>query len=192
MQIILASTSPYRRKILEQLRLPFAAIAPNCDETPYYGENAADTATRLARTKAMSLANRFPAALIIGSDQVAQLNGQQIGKPHSVEHGVEMLTQMSRQTVTYYSALALLNTHTRHLQETIASTEVTLRTITKTSAQHYLSHEPDALNCTGAAKSEGLGSALIEKVVANDPYALIGMPLFDLVTMLMNEGVQIL
>ena len=172
--------------------LPVSAVAPVCDETPLAGETALDTAVRLARSKAMSLAERFPEALIIGGDQVALLDGQQIGKPGSFENGVAMLQWMSGRTVVFHSALALYNSKSGHIQEDVGITRVTLRQLTEQQIRNYLTREPDALNCAGSAKSETLGGALLQKVEADDPNALIGVPLFALVTMLQNEGVEIL
>lgn len=192
MQIVLASTSPYRRDIIARLGLPFEAVAPHCDETPLPDETALQTATRLARAKAESLAGRFPEALIIGSDQVALLDGQQIGKPLEFERGVEMLQRMSGRTVLFHSALALVNTASGRVQETVGLTRVTLRELSEAQIRHYLTREPDALHCAGAAKSEGLGGALIARIESDDPNSLIGVPLFELVTMLGNEGVEIL
>lgn len=192
MQIILASTSRYRQEIIARLGLPFTAVPPVCDETPLPGESALDTAVRLARTKAQSLAADYPNALIIGSDQVALLDGQQIGKPGSFENGVAMLQWMSGRTVVFHSALALYNTASGRLQETVGITRVTLRQLTEQQIRNYLTREPDALHCAGSAKSEGLGGALLEKVESDDPNALIGVPLFRLISMLNAEGVEIL
>ncbi len=192
MQIILASTSRYRQEIIARLGLPFTAVPPVCDETPLPGESARDTAVRLARSKAQSLAADYPNALIIGSDQVALLDGQQIGKPGSFENGVAMLQWMSGRTVVFHSALALYNSASGRLQETVGITHVTLRQLTEQQIRHYLTREPDALHCAGSAKSEGLGGALLEKVESDDPNALIGVPLFKLISMLNAEGVEIL
>lgn len=192
MQIILASTSRYRQEIIARLGLPFSAVPPVCDETPLPGESALDTAVRLARSKAQSLAADYPNALIIGSDQVALLDGQQIGKPGSFENGVAMLQWMSGRTVVFHSALALYNTASGRLQETVGITRVTLRQLTEQQIRNYLTREPDALHCAGSAKSEGLGGALLEKVESDDPNALIGVPLFQLISMLNAEGVEIL
>ena len=192
MQIILASTSRYRQEIIARLGLPFTAVPPVCDETPLPGESALDTAVRLARSKAQSLAADYPDALIIGSDQVALLDGQQIGKPGSFDKGVAMLQWMSGRTVVFHSALALYNTASGRLQETVGITRVTLRQLTEQQIRNYLTREPDALHCAGSAKSEGLGGALLEKVESDDPNALIGVPLFQLISMLNAEGVEIL
>ncbi|WP_054284695.1 Maf family nucleotide pyrophosphatase [Gulbenkiania mobilis] len=192
MQLVLASTSRYRREIIERLGLPLTASAPVCDETPLPGESALETAVRLARTKAMSLATTHPDALIIGGDQVALLDGQQIGKPHTFDKGVEMLRWMSGRTVLFHSALALYNSHTGRLQEDVGLTRVTLRTLSDAQIRSYLTREPDALHCAGSAKSEMLGGALLERVESDDPNSLIGVPLFRLVTMLQYEGVEVL
>ncbi|WP_199154824.1 nucleoside triphosphate pyrophosphatase [Chromobacterium sp. ASV23] len=192
MHIVLASTSRYRQEIIARLGLPFQAEPPICDETPLPGETALQTAVRLARTKAQSLAGKHPDALIIGSDQVALLDGQQIGKPGSFENGVEMLKWMSGRTVVFHSALALYNSHSGRLQECVGLTRVTLRQLSEAQIRNYLTREPDALHCAGSAKSEGLGGALLEKVESDDPNALIGVPLFQLITMLANEGVEVL
>jgi len=192
MQLVLASTSPFRREIIGRLGLPFSCCPPICDETPQSGETALQTACRLARTKAQSLAERFPNALIIGSDQVALLDGQQIGKPKSIEHAIDMLKWMSGRTVLFHTALALYNSHSQALEETVETTSVTLRTLSDQQIRHYLEREPDALHCAGAAKSEGLGGALIERIESRDPNALIGVPLFDLVGMLARQGMEVL
>lgn len=192
MQLVLASTSPFRRDILARLGLPFTTAAPDCDETPLPGESALDTARRLARTKAQSLGARYPQALIIGSDQVALLDGRQIGKPASFEHAVAMLRDMSGRTTQFHTALALYNSATGSLRESVEITGVTLRRLGDATIRRYLEREPDALLCAGSAKSEGLGGALIERVESRDPNALIGLPLFDLVGMLAAEGMEVL
>jgi septum formation protein len=192
MQLVLASTSPYRREILGRLGLPFTACAPVCDETPLPDETALATACRLARIKATSLGERYPDALIIGSDQVALLDGVQIGKPGSIERALDMLKWMSGRTVQFHTALALYNSASGKLQETVEITRVTLRTLSEQQIRHYLEREPDAIHCAGGAKSEGLGGALIESIESRDPNALIGVPLFDLVGMLASEGLEVL
>ncbi|KZE32704.1 Maf family protein [Crenobacter luteus] len=192
MPLVLASTSRFRRELLSRLALPFLAVAPVCDETPLPGESALDTAVRLARVKAMSLADTHPDALLIGSDQVALLDGEQLGKPGTLEKARAMLSAMSGQTVLFHTALALYNAASGRLQEAVDVTRVTMRPLTPAQIDAYLAREPDALHCAGAAKSEGLGGALIARIDSTDPNALIGLPLFALVTMLHNEGVEIL
>lgn len=191
-RLILASTSPYRREILARLGVPFEAVAPVCDETPLAGESAADTANRLAVLKAQSLVSRFPDALVIGSDQVALLDGQQLGKPHTVENAHAMLAAMRGRSVVFHTALCVLNAATGRQQTVVDTTTVTLRPYTDAQISRYLAQEPDALHCAGAAKSEGLGGALIARIDSSDPNALIGLPLFALITLLAQEGVEIL
>jgi septum formation protein len=192
MKLLLASTSPYRRELLSRLGLPFDVAAPVCDETPLPGESALETAVRLARIKAQSLKERHPDALLIGSDQVALLDGTQLGKPGTPEKARAMLTSMSGKTLAFHTALAVYNARTGRLQEAVDITHVSMRTLTPAMIDAYIEREPDALYCAGAAKSEGLGGALIERIVSADPNALIGLPLFALVTMLQHEGVEVL
>lgn len=190
--LVLASTSPYRLEVVKRLQLPVVAARPHCDEMPFAHETALETAVRLAETKAMSLQADYPDSLIIGGDQVALLDDQQIGKPKDVAHAVEMLLWMSGRTVIFYSALCLLNAKTGRTQAAVGVTKVTFRPLTEAKIRRYLAAEPDALNCAGAAKSEALGGALILKIESDDPAALIGVPLFQLVTFLENEGLSVL
>lgn len=190
--LILASSSVFRREQLARLSDSFQTAVPDFDETPLAGEHARDTALRLAIGKARSLAARFPAALIIGADQVALCRGRQLGKPMSVARAQQMLSELSGQTVCFYSAVCLLNTFSDGLQFHVDETAVKMRTLTPQQIAAYLAREPDAVYCAGAAKSEGLGSALIERIDSSDPNALIGLPLFKLVDFLTNEGVEIL
>ena len=190
--IILGSSSVFRRQQLERLGLPFQTAAPDFDETPIPGETAAETALRLAVGKARSLADRFPAALIIGADQVAWCGGRQLGKPMSVANAQQMLTELSGQRIEFYSAICLLNSFSDGLQCHVDTTVVTLRQLSAEQISRYLAREPDALYCAGAAKSEGLGSVLLEKVESSDPNALIGLPLFRLIDFLQREGVSLI
>ncbi len=191
-RLILASTSPFRHALLARFGLDFAAIAPDCDETPLAGETAAATAQRLARDKAKSLAHAYPQALIIGSDQVALLEGQQLGKPGTHEKAVAMLQAMRGQTVAFHTALCLFNSATGHSQEMVDITRVVMRDYSDAQIAAYLAREPDALRCAGAAKSEGLGGALIERIESTDPNALIGFPVFALIGFLAAEGLEVL
>ena len=190
--IILGSSSVFRRQELERLGLPFQTAAPDFDETPIPGETAAETALRLAVGKARSLADRFPAALIIGADQVAWCGGRQLGKPMSVANAQQMLTELSGQRIEFYSAICLLNSFSDGLQCHVDTTVVTMRQLSAEQISRYLAREPDALYCAGAAKSEGLGSVLLEKVESSDPNALIGLPLFRLIDFLQREGVSLI
>ncbi len=190
--IVLASTSRFRREILSRLGLPFEAIAPICDETPLANESALDTAIRLARIKAHSLVETHPEAVIIGSDQVALLDGQQLGKPLTREIARHMLTAMRGKTLHFHTALCVVNAATNTYQEMCDITTVTMRHYSDTQIDRYLEREPDALHCAGSCKSEGLGGAMIESIQSNDPNALIGLPLFALITLLQQEGIEIL
>ena len=190
--LILGSSSIFRRAQLENLGLPFETATPDFDETPTATESAEATALRLAVGKARSLAERFPQALIIGADQVACCNGRQLGKPESVAKAQQMLAELSGQTITFYSALCLLNSESGRLHIHTDTTIVSMRPLSAEQIRRYLEREPDAVYCAGAAKSEGLGAALLEKIESSDPNALIGLPIFKLVDFLQAEGMDIL
>lgn len=190
-QLILASTSSYRSELLARLRIPFQTAAPDVDETPFPGESAKQTSWRLSRAKAQAIATLFPDALIIGSDQVAMLGNLQLGKPLTHENAVQQLRSMRGQTVTFYTALSLLNAHTGDIQTDVAVNEVNYREITDAQIESYL-HKEQPYHCAGSAKSEGLGIALISSMKGDDPNALVGLPLILLVNMLLRQGVAIL
>ena len=190
--LILGSGSVFRRAQLERLGIDFQTVAPDFDETPAAGENAADTALRLAEGKARSLAARFPAALVIGADQVAWCNDRQLGKPMNVANAQQMLADLSGKRIEFYSAIVLLNTATGKVQHHVDHTVVAMRQLTQEQISRYLEREPDAVYCAGAAKSEGLGAALLERIESTDPNALIGLPIFRLIDFLKNEGVEVL
>jgi septum formation protein maf len=190
--LILGSGSVFRRAQLERLGIDFQTAAPDFDETPAAGENAADTALRLAEGKARSLAARFPAALVIGADQVAWCNDRQLGKPMNVANAQQMLRDLSGRKIEFYSAIVLLNTASGCIQRHVDNTSVVMRPLTDGQIERYLAREPDAVYCAGAAKSEGLGAALLERIDSSDPNALIGLPIFKLVEFLKNEGVEII
>ena len=190
--LILGSGSVFRRAQLERLGINFQTAAPDFDETPAAGENAADTALRLAEGKARSLAGRFPGALVIGADQVAWCNDRQLGKPMNVANAQQMLADLSEKRIEFYSAIVLLNTATGKVQHHVDHTVVTMRQLSQEQISRYLEREPDAVYCAGAAKSEGLGAALLERIESTDPNALIGLPIFRLIDFLKNEGVEVL
>jgi len=190
-RLILASTSRYRRELLDRLGLLFDAVPPICDETPLPDESAADTASRLARLKAISLAGQYPDALIIGSDQVALLNGTQLGKPGNFERAFAQLQSMRGQTIVFHTALALHNAATGTTQEAIAPWRVTMRNYTDHEITRYLERETP-YDCAGSAKTEGLGVAMIEQMEGSDPAAIIGLPMIALCHMLRAEGISIL
>ncbi len=189
--LVLGSTSPYRRELLSRLQIPFETAAPDCDETPLAGESAADTASRLARVKAESLIAQFPDALIIGSDQVALLHGKQLGKPGNFERAKAQLQSMRGQTMVFHTALALVNSRTGNVQETVVPYRVTMRDYTDEQIENYLRKE-EPYNCAGSAKTEGLGISLIADMSGSDPNALIGLPLIALIDMLNNEHFPVL
>ncbi|WP_227814639.1 Maf family protein [Nitrogeniibacter aestuarii] len=190
MQLILASTSPYRAMLLERLQLPFDTAAPNIDEAPLAGEHPAQTAERLSADKARVIAARHSSALIIGSDQVAYMGARQFGKPGTVERAIEQLRQMSGQTVTFHTGLAVINARTRHTQIRGVPTHVRFRSLSDQEISRYVEREMP-LDCAGAAKVESLGISLLEALSGDDPTALIGLPLIALCDMLRAEGLDL-
>lgn len=188
--LVLASSSPYRRELLARLHIPFEVMSPDVDETPLPNEKPQDTALRLAQLKARAVADKYPDALIIGSDQVAILDHTQIGKPHTFENAKKQLMESSGRKITFHTALCLFNSKTGNMQARVVPIGVQFRKLTEDQIERYL-HKEQPYNCAGSAKSEGLGIALIERFEGDDPNALIGLPLIDLVTMLNNEGLLI-
>ena len=185
--IVLASTSPFRRSLLEKLGLPFITAAPEVDETPQPGENARQLVTRLAQAKAQALKERYPEHLIIGSDQVCVLNNQIAGKPHSEENAVRQLLQARGTIVTFYTGLALYNSANGQLQTLCEPFDVHFRHLTEEEIRRYVQKE-QPLNCAGSFKSEGLGITLFERLEGKDPNTLVGLPLISLCEMLRKEG----
>jgi septum formation protein len=191
MKLILASSSPYRRELLERLQLPFSIISPDVDETPLPGERPEATALRLAQEKARKVAQSHPDALIIGCDQVATLDGLQLGKPLTHDNAVKQLRLMRGRSVIFHSALCLYNAATGTMQAENVVYEVRFRELSDEQIENYLLKE-QPYHCAGSAKSEGLGIALIEWMRGDDPNALIGLPLIQLISMLKNEGVPVI
>ncbi len=189
-KLVLASSSPYRRELLTRLQIPFEAISPVVDETPLAHEAPQDNALRLAQMKARAVAEKFPDALIIGSDQVALLGTQQLGKPHTFENAKKQLVAASGQTLVFHTALCLYNTRTKNMQARVVPITIKFRTLSEDLIKRYLEKE-QPYNCAGSAKFEGLGIALIERFEGEDPNALIGLPLIALVDMLHNEGIGV-
>ncbi len=190
MKLILASSSPYRRELLERLRIPFEVMPPELDETPRAGETPQQLTERLAIAKARKIAESERDALIIGSDQVAVYNGAIVGKPHTHDRAIEQLRAASGKTVTLYTGLALVNAATSRTQCEIIPYRVTFRPLTDELIEGYLRKE-QPYACAGSVRSEGLGIALLEKFEGDDPNTLIGLPLIRLVHMLENEGVRV-
>jgi len=189
--LVLASTSIYRCELLRRLQIPFQTAAPAVDETPLPGESAKQTSWRLSREKAQAVAANYPDALIIGSDQVALLGDEQIGKPLTHENAVRQLRAMRGQSVNFYTALTLLNARTGEMQTEIAENCVSFRELSDDEIESYL-HKEQPYHCAGSAKSEGLGIALISRIEGDDPNALIGLPLILLVSMLKKQGFSVL
>ena len=190
-KLLLASTSPYRAALLARLHIPFATATPHVDESPLPAESPADTALRLAIAKARAVRVDHPDSLIIGSDQVADLDGMAIGKPGNRERAVAQLRAVRGKRVIFHTAVCLLNAATGQLRSQLVPTAVTMRTYTDQEIDGYLDKEP-AFDCAGSAKSEGLGIALIASQEGSDPNALVGLPLIALVNMLYEENFPVL
>lgn len=190
-ELILASSSIYRRELLTHLQIPFSCISPDVDETPMKNEQPQETALRLAQVKAKKVGLSHPNALIIGCDQVATLDGIQLGKPLNHDNATKQLRMMRGREVTFHSALCLYNAATQSIQAEVVPYIVQFRNLSEAQIENYLLKE-QPYHCAGSAKSEGLGIAIIERMVGEDPNALIGLPLIKLVSMLHNEGVNVI
>ena len=188
--LLLASSSPYRRDLLERLRLPFSWASPDIDEQRLDDEPAVDLVKRLAREKAQALTVSHPNHLIIGSDQVAVLGEQILGKPHTFERACEQLLAASGNHVTFLTGVALLNSQTGHCQVDCVPFTVYMRELDLTRIQRYLRTE-EPYDCAGSFKAEGLGVSLFQSTEGPDATSLIGLPLICLIDMLLVEGVQI-
>jgi septum formation protein len=189
--LILASSSSYRRELLQKLQIPFSCISPKIDESALPDEKPHQTALRLAQEKAKKVAQEYPHALIIGCDQVATLDGETLGKPINHKNATKQLQMMRGKEVTFHSALCLFNAETNHIQSDVVPYLVKFRNLTDEEIERYLVKD-QPYQCAGSAKSEGLGIALIERMIGEDPNALIGLPLIKLVSMLSNEKVSVL
>lgn len=189
--LILASSSRYRREVLEKLHLPFQCVSPEIDETPLPDESPEQTSLRLAESKARKVAQAYPNALIIGCDQVATVDGLQIGKPGNHDNAVKQLAMLSGKEVIFHSAICLYNSANQHMQSTIAPYYVKFKPLSPRQIETYLRLE-QPYDCAGSAKSEGMGIALLEYMRGDDPNALIGLPVIVLVDMLMQAGVDVL
>jgi len=188
-RLILASTSRYRRELLERLRLPFEAMSPETDETPLPGEAPAQLAERLALAKARALATRFPDAVVIGADQVADVDGHAIGKPGTHARAVEQLRAMSGRTIVFQTALAVVRAAIGFAQVRRAPVAVRFRTLSDQEIETYLRAE-EPYDCAGSAKCETLGIALLEAIDSDDPTALVGLPLIRTAQLLREAGLD--
>jgi septum formation protein len=189
--LILASGSRHRRALLERLGMPFDVVPANIDEAPLPGERPAETATRLAEAKARSVARSQRGALVIGSDQVADLAGEPIGKPRDRDDALAQLQRMRGRTVVFHTAVALVNADTQTCRTALVDVASTFRTLDDAALQSYLERE-QPFDCAGSVKSEVLGIALFTRIASDDPTALIGLPLIRLTDLLEAEGVHIL
>jgi septum formation protein len=188
--LVLASTSRYRKDLLARLRLPFEIAAPDADEALQVGEDCAAAALRLAAAKARSLHVRFPDALIIGSDQVADLDGQPLGKPGTFANALGQLQAMRGRMVVFHTAVALLDARCDRIQVANVPTTVTFRSLPDAQLTRYLELE-EPYDCAGSAKSEALGIVLTQRIESADPTALVGLPLIALTGMLLAAGFSI-
>ena len=190
-QLILGSTSRYRRELLERLKIPFQVASPDVDETPLPQEPPGALAERLALAKARAVAALFPQAVVIGSDQVADLNGQSLGKPGTHDKAVVQLRLMRGQTVVFQTAVAVVCQETGFEQCSLAAVRVKFRDLTDDEIENYL-HIEQPYDCAGSAKSEGLGIVLLASIDSDDPTALIGLPLIRTCHMLRATGIELL
>ena len=190
-KLILGSTSPYRRELLGRLRIPFEVAAPEVDETPHAGETPQQLACRLAMAKARAVAARFPDCVVIGSDQVADLNGQTLGKPGTHARATTQLRKMRGKTVIFQTAVAVVCQETGFAQMDLAQVKVLFRDLSDAEIETYLLAETP-YDCAGSAKSEGLGIALLESIENDDPTALVGLPLIRTCRMIQAAGVKVI
>ena len=189
MQLILASSSRYRHALLSRLGLAFETHAPDVDEAQRAGETPLQLCRRLSQTKAAAVARMFPDAVVIGSDQVAELAGQIIGKPMSHDQARAQLSKASGRSMSFHTGLCVMHQASGRLQVHVEPTLVRFRLLTQTMIAHYVEREP-ALDCAGGFKCEGLGISLFEAVGSDDPTALIGLPLIALRRMLASFGID--
>ena len=188
-RLVLASTSRYRRELLARLGLAFEVLAPEADESPLPGESAADLALRLAVLKARSV--RAGDALVIGSDQAAALEGRLLGKPGGHEAAVRQLRELSGKAADFHTAIALLDSKSRQVETRVVACRVTFRQLDERRIEAYLRRE-QPYDCTGSAKAEGLGIALLARIETDDPTSLIGLPLIALTELLERAGMPVL
>jgi septum formation protein len=190
-QLVLASTSPFRRELLAKLALPFETADPSIDETSLENETPEELVTRLAHAKAKAVAGHFEDALIIGSDQVAVIDGQILGKPGNHDRATQQLKAAAGRLVTFYTGLCVLDTATGRSEALCEPFSVHFRQLTDRQIDHYLIKE-EPYNCAGSFKSEGLGIALFRKLEGDDPNTLVGLPLIRLVELLEKSGIEVL
>lgn len=189
--LVLASSSPFRRELLDKLNLQYSHSSPDIDETPLTNESPQALVERLSVNKAQAVAERYPDALIIGSDQVAVIDGKIVGKPHTPEKAFEQLRAASGNKITFYTGLTLFNSRNGNTQSEVVPFHVHFRELSDSMIRNYVAAE-SPLNCAGSFKSEGLGIALFERLEGEDPNTLIGLPLIRLIRMLENEEITVI
>ena len=191
--LVLASTSPYKKMLLERLKIPFSCVSPNTDEQPNLNEKPEALALRLAKEKALAVTDANPNAVIIGSDQVGELNGKILGKPGNFDQAFSQLSAQSGETVYFHSAISvartLKNGEITH-KTTVNTTTVVFKPLSSFQIENYLKHD-QPYNCTGSFKLEGLGISLFSSINTNDPSSLVGLPLIDLCKLLAMHGINI-
>lgn len=185
-KLVLASSSPFRKMLLERLLVPFETINPDIDETPMIGETPLQLVKRLAVEKAQAVASDYPNSLIIGSDQVAMHGEEIVGKPHTHERAVSQLRSASGKEIKLFTGLALINSETKTLQADVIPFTVYFKQLSEEVIENYLRKE-EPYNCAGSVRAEGLGIALLKRFEGDDPNALIGLPLIRLISMLEKE-----
>ncbi len=190
-QLILASSSPFRAELLAKLGLPFDAMSPDINEQVLPNENATQLVQRLSEQKAQAIAKHYSDALIIGSDQVAVLDGGILGKPRTHDNAVKQLQSASGKTVLFLTGLALFNSKTNEMQSLVEPFEVCFKPLTDKQIEFYLQQE-QPYQCAGSFKSEGLGISLFSKLKGDDPNSLIGLPLIRLIEQLHHQGIDVL
>ena len=189
-KLILASSSKYRRMLLQRLGIPFDCLPPEIDESPLPGESPLDLVTRLANRKAETVSRKNTQAIVIGSDQMAVFNGQIVGKPGSYEAALEQLTGFSGQLVEFLTAVSVQSRHIQFSEEHTDSTKVRFRTLQRDEIERYLQKEKP-FDCAGAFKAESLGITLFESIISDDPTALVGLPLIRTAAMLRRAGLKL-
>lgn len=188
--LILASTSRYRAELLARLGVTFEQVAPDCDETPLPDESPAELVARLSVAKAASVAAHYPDAVIIGSDQVADLNGSVLGKPHTANKAQQQLVRMSDQTVVFRTGYCVMSTAANKQLSGISNTEAHFRSLTVDEIQRYIEHD-NPLDCAGAFRSEALGISLLQSMQSDDPVSIIGLPLIRVADALRQFGLSV-
>ena len=189
--LVLGSTSPFRKSLLEKLNLPFECAKPDIDESPLAGESPVELVERLAIEKAKAVASQYPEALIIGSDQVAMCDGKILGKPHNFDNGVKQLSQFSGKQVEFYTGLCVYDSKGDNVTALVEPFFVHFKELSLEEIENYLKAE-QPYNCAGSFKSEGLGICLFEKLEGEDPNTLIGLPLIKLVALLKQHDLDVL